>query len=116
MIRKDFRLEQSDIEIINEIKSEMGLRNESDALRYIIRNFKVQSKSDGRIVIATMRKIEERVDLLLDIANTDLINRKEDTLYPVDMVESPVIQKARELRRQKLAHKKQRSDFRKKKR
>lgn len=115
MIRKDFRLEQSDIEIINEIKSEMGLRNESDALRYIIRNFKAQSKPDGRMAIVTLRKIEERVDLLLDISNTDLIKRNEDMLYPVDLVESPVIQKAREFRRQKLAHKKQRSDFKKKK-
>lgn len=115
MIRKEFRLEQSDIEIINEIKTEMGMRNESDALRYIIRNFKTESKSDGRTAIATMRKIEECVDLLLDISNTELIKGKDDTLYPVDMVESPVIQKARELRRQKLAHKKQKSDFRKKK-
>ncbi len=115
MIRKDFRLDQMDIDIISGIKSEMGLRNDSEVLRYIIRNYKEKAKAENRVVVAAVRKIEECVDLLLDISNTDLIKRKEEILYPVDMIESPVIQKARELRQQKLAHKKQRSDFRKKK-
>ncbi len=85
-------------------------------LNYEVKNsqYKKQLEGTNKIHLAVLRSIEEKVDILYDIVNTDLIERKVDTLYPVDMVESPVIQKARELRRQKLAHKKQRSDFRKK--
>ena len=115
MINKLFRLDEEELKIINEVQELYQFSSEAETVRYIIRQYKKQQDTN-KIYLAVLRGIEEKVDILYDIVNTDLIERKVDTLYPVDMVESPVIQKARELRRQKLAHKKQKSDFRKKKR
>lgn len=115
MINKLFRLDEEELKIINEVQGLYQFSSEAETVRYIIRQYKKQMENKNKVYLAVLRGIEEKVDILYDIANTDLIQRKEDTLYPVDLVESPVIQKARELRRQKLAHKKQRSDFKKKK-
>lgn len=115
MQRKNFRMDESDIMIINTVKMQQGLKNESEALRYIIRDYEKKKKEDEKLRTAVLRGIEEKLDLLLDVANTDLIKRSEEVLYPVRMVESPIITKARKLRRQDLSNKKQRSDYNKKK-
>ena len=65
--------------------------------------------------MSILRGIEAKIDLLLDVANTDLIKRGEEVLYPVRMVESPVITKSRKLRKEDLSNRKQRSDYNKKK-
>lgn len=115
MITKLFRLSETEIEIIEAVKKEYNLSSEAEAARYIFQQYDRIQKQNNRIQEAALRGIEEKLDLLLDVANTDLIKRSEEILYPVRMVESPVITKARKLRRQDLSNRKQRSDYNKKK-
>ncbi len=113
-MRKEYRLEESDIKIVEEIKFEMGLKSDSEAIRYIIRQYGRRKESGRNIQLTILRQVEERVDILLDIANTELIERNAEQVYPVRMVESPVISNAKRLRREVLSDKKQRSDYSKK--
>ena len=113
-MRKEYRLEESDIKIVEEIKFEMGLKSDSEAIRYIIRQYGRRKESGRNIQLTIRRQVEERVDILLDIANTELIERNAEQVYPVRMVESPVISNAKRLRREVLSDKKQRSDYSKK--
>lgn len=115
MIRKHFTLTDEEAEIIECAKEELHLKSDSEVIRYILRQYiQTERKEDG-YVLAVLRGIEERVDLLLDVANTDLIKRNEEICYPVSMTESPVIKKARKLRKANLANKKQKADYRNRK-
>lgn len=114
MIKKDIRLDETDITFVNEVREQQGLRSESEAVRYIIRQYRHRQKKEKDVQLAILRAIEEKTDILLDVANTDLMKRREEILYPVRMAESPVISKAKKLRKQELGHKKQRADYRKK--
>ena len=115
MIKKNYWLDEADIAIVNNVKTDLGLSSDSEAVRYLIRQSQKDYRSGNGIQMKILRQIEERVDLLLDIANTELIERNADQVYPVRMAESPVLSNARKLRRQMLADKKQRSDYGKKK-
>lgn len=113
MILKSLRLSETDIEIIHDAQEEQGFSSEAEALRYIIRNYNKTNDQQNKIQIAIMRGIEEKVDLLIDIANTDLIKRNEEIVYPVSMAESEVIRKAREVRKSRLSNMKQKADYKK---
>ncbi len=115
MILKPFRLSETDIEIIHMTQKEQGFSSEAEALRYIVRNYDKAGDKQNKIQITIMRKVEEKLDLLLDVANTDLIKRGDEILYPVSMVESPVIEQARKLRKSGVAHQKQKADYKKRK-
>ncbi len=115
MHRKHYLLDENDIEIINEVQSKMGMASASDALRYIIRQYMELEKKEIGTQLAILRSIEENTVLLLDVANSDLIKRNDKVCYPVSMVESPVIKKAREVRKKDLANKKQKKDYRNRK-
>lgn len=112
MMRKHYLLEESDIKIIEDIMERNGLENASDALRYMIRNFEKTETRENGIQLAILRKIEENTTLLLDVANTDLLKRKDEICYPVSMAESPVIEKARKIHKKDIANKKQKKDYR----
>lgn len=111
MILKPFRLSETDIEIIHTAQKEQGFASEAEALRYIVRSYEKMGNSKNNIQTTILRGIEEKVDLLLDIANTDLIKRDEKTVYPVSMAESEVITKAREVRTTRLSNMKQKADY-----
>lgn len=112
MKQKIFMLAEKDIEIINSVREQQGLKSNAEAVRYILRNYDKTTDQQNKIQIAIMRGIEEKVDLLLDIANTDLIKRDEKSVYPVSMAESEVITKAREVRTTRLSNMKQKADYR----
>ncbi len=114
MIKKNYWLDEADIAIVNDVKTDLGLSSDSEAVRYLIRQSQKDYRSGNGIQMKILRQIEERVDLLLDIANTELIDRNAEQVYPVRMIESPVISNARRLRREVLSDKKQRSDYSKK--
>ena len=115
MITKLFRLSETEIKILKDVQNDYNLSSEAEAARYIIQQYDKLQKQSKKISESVLRGIEEKLDLLLDVANTDLIKRSEEVLYPVRMVESPVITKARKLRKQDLSNRKQRSDYNKKK-
>lgn len=113
MREKLFRLEESDIIIIEAVRAEQGLKSSAEAVRYIIRNYNKISKQQRNLLMTAVRAIEEKTDLLLDVANTNLVKRGDEILYPISMVESPVIQQSRKLRKSRLAHQKQKADYKK---
>lgn len=113
MIKKNYWLDEEDIKIISDVKVNLGLSSDSAAVRYLIREGQKDYKSSNKIQIKILRQIEEGVDLLLDIANTELIEKSATKLYPVKMAASPVISEAKAIRGKMLADKKQRADYKK---
>lgn len=115
MIAKLFNLEETDIENIQRIKKDLGFHSEAEVIRYLIRQYVANERKETGTQLAILRSIEENTVLLLDIANSDLIKRNDKVCYPVSMAESPVITKAREVRKKDLANRKQRKDYRNRK-
>lgn len=115
MIEKHYKFTETDYEIIENVQKKLGFNNSADALRYIIRQYMELERKEIGTQLAILRSIEENTVLLLDIANSDLIKRNDKVCYPVSMAESPVITKAREVRKKDLANRKQRKDYRNRK-
>lgn len=111
MIRKHYMMEEKDLEIIEEVRKNKGLANSAEALRYIIRKYAENEKKETSVNLAILRSIEEKVTILLDAANTDLIKRNDEVCYPVSMVESPVVRRSREVHKKAVSNKKQRKDY-----
>ena len=84
-------------------------------LRYIVRSHIVQNQEENSKLLSILRKVEEKIDILFDIENTKLIQQEAEVLYPVSMLESPVVTKASALRKENLANKKQKADYKKQK-
>ena len=115
MIKKNYRMSEEDLEIIQQIKEKHGFNSDSETLRYIVRNHIVQNQEENSRMISILRQMEEKIDILFDIENTKLIQREAEVLYPVSMLESEVVKKASALRKENLAHKKQKADYKKQK-
>ena len=90
----------------------MGFHSDSETLRYIVRSHIVQNQEENSKLLSILRKVEEKIDILFDIENTKLIQQEAEVLYPVSMLESPVVTKASALRKENLANKKQKADIR----
>ena len=108
MIKKNYRMSEEDLEIIQQVKEQHGFRSDSEALRYIVRSHAAKNQEENRKLLSILRKMEEKIDIMFDIENTKLIQRGAEVLYPVSMLESTV-------RKENLAHKKQKVDYKKKK-
>lgn len=115
MIKKNYRMSEEDLEIIQQVRKQHGFHSDTETLRYIIRNHAAQNQKENSKLLSVLRKVEEKIDIMFDIENTKLIQREAEVLYPVSMLESTVIKKARALRKENLAHKKQKVDYKKKK-
>lgn len=111
MIQKPFRLEESDIEIINEIKKMHGFRSEAEALRYIIRSYSKELQRKNGKIEAIFRNIEEKEDMILDALNTILIENGIEICQPLSLRESAVFVKSREYRKVRLSNLKERRDY-----
>ncbi len=115
MIQKPFRLEQEDIETIQKVKEEYGLKSEAEALRFILRQYRKKEGSINGISVKIFRKIEEMQGLTLDVLNTILIDGQIDGCYPVSEQESKILTELKAYRQERLANLKQRKDYRNKK-
>lgn len=115
MIKKNYRMSEEDLEIIQQVKEQHGFHSDSEALRYIVRSHAAQNQEENSKLLSVLRKMEEKIDIMFDIENTKLIQRGAEVLYPVSMLESTVVKKASALRKENLAHKKQKVDYKKKK-
>lgn len=111
MIQKSFRLEESDIEIINETRMQLGIRSEAEALRYITRNYNKEQNRKNGWADALLRVIEEKEDMILDALNTVLIEKGIKICQPVSLRESAVFTKSKEYRKERLANLKERKDY-----
>ena len=115
MVIKPFRLEEKDIEIIQKVKEEHGLKSEAEAVRFILREYDKKEKSINGISMKMFRSIEEMQELTLDILNTVLVDSRLDVCYPVSEEESEVLAQLKECRKKRLANLKQRKDYKNKK-
>ena len=101
MIKKNYRMNEEDLEVIQQVKKQ--------------RSHIVQNQEENSKLLSILRKVEEKIDILFDIENTKLIQQEAEVLYPVSMLESPVVTKASALRKENLANKKQKADYKKQK-
>ena len=108
MIKKNYRMNEEDLEVIQQVKKQHGFHSDSES--HIVQNQEENSK-----LLSILRKVEEKIDILFDIENTKLIQQEAEVLYPVSMLESPVVTKASALRKENLANKKQKADYKKQK-
>ena len=115
MIKKNYRMNEEDLEVIQQVKKQHGFHSDSETLRYIVRSHIVQNQEENSKLLSILRKVEEKIDILFDIENTKLIQQEAEVLYPVSMLESPVVTKASALRKENLAHTKQKADYQKQK-
>lgn len=115
MIKKNYRMNEEDLEVIQQVKKQHGFHSDSETLRYIVRSHIVQNQEENSKLLSILRKVEEKIDILFDIENTKLIQQEAEVLYPVSMLESPVVTKASALRKENLANKKQKADYKKQK-
>lgn len=94
MIKKNYRMNEEDLEVIQQVKKQHGFHSDSETLRYIVRSHIVQNQEENSKLLSILRKVEEKIDILFDIENTKLIQQEAEVLYPVSMLESPVVTKA----------------------
>lgn len=116
MIQKLFRLEENDIDVIEEVRKQQGFRSEAEALRYIIRRYHKERQREAGRIDAILRSIEEQEELILDAFNTVLIEKGIEICQPVSLRESPVFTKSREYRKERLANLKEKRDYNNRKR
>lgn len=124
MPKKDFILDKEEIEIIQKVKQEKAFKYESQALRYILREYQ---KGEGggsvqdlmrqlNLVTAIIRDIEKNNLQLMDAFNTVLISNDIETCIPVELFESPVFEGSKKYMKERLAKMKQNKDYQNKKR
>ncbi len=122
MVRKTYHMDENTLEILRRVRSENPeLENDSAALRYIVADYEKlktgkQAGKDMKAALVIGRSNEEKLDIILDVLNSFLVATGQETCVPAAYMESPVITKSREYRKDKVAHLKQRKDYEKKKR
>lgn len=121
MVKKIYVLSEKETGIIDETRKQKGfLTNDSAAVRYIISEYErlkeQEAKRNMEILLAIQRDSEEKLDLLLDAANTFLVMSKTDTCIPVSYMESPCFAKSRDYQKERKGKLKQEKDFRNRKR
>lgn len=117
MVKKIYVLTENEIRIINTTKSQNGfLANDSAAVRYIISEYekmkeKEAVKASPGVLLAIQRDSEEKLNRLMDAANTLLVMNKIETCIPANYMESPVFIKSREYEKERKAQLKQKKDY-----
>lgn len=121
MIRKVFQLSEKEIQIIEEVRQQSFLENDSATLRYIIEQYSNMKdirnsiERQMKISLAIQRDSEDMLKRLLDAINTLLIENNLEICFPASYMESPVLTKSREYEKNNLAHLKQQKDSKLKK-
>ena len=70
MIKKNYRMNEEDLEVIQQVKKQHGFHSDSETLRYIVRSHIVQNQEENSKLLSILRKVEEKIDILFDIENT----------------------------------------------
>lgn len=128
-MRKHFIVSEKEIKILEDIKKENDfLENDSAALRYIFSEYERLKNIEKKLVaqnevvtkeIRTIKTINQSIEsiseIMLDAVNTILISNDQSVCYPVSYIESPVVTKSKQYKKDKLADLKQQKDYIKKK-
>lgn len=125
MMRKNFTISEAEVIILKQIQTENSfLENDSAALRFALSEYVKLKKmeetvmqenqemlSELKILKSIMKSIESENDCFFDAINTMLIEAGTQICYPVAYMESPVITKSKQYRKEKLAELKQKKDY-----
>ena len=133
-MRKYLEVPEDNLEILQQVKLEQGLRTDSAAMNYIIAEYdrlhKKEKDDDQKLedflnklmnhrVMTRIRFASETAEknsiYLLDAINTMLQKEQIHDAVPLEMIPSPVIETSKELYKQKLDHFKQQAENRKRK-
>lgn len=133
-MRKYLEVPEDNLEILQQVKLEQGLRTDSAAMNYIISEYdrlhKKEKDDDQKLedflntlmnhrVMTRIRFASETAEknsiYLLDAINTMLQKEQIYDAVPLEMIPSPVIETSKELYKQKLDHFKQQAENRKRK-
>lgn len=133
-MRKYLEVPEDNLEILQQVKLEQGLRTDSAAMNYIISEYdrlhKKEEDDDQKLedflnmlmnhrVMTRIRFASETAEknsiYLLDAINTMLQKEQIYDAVPLEMIPSPVIETSKELYKQKLDHFKQQAENRKRK-
>lgn len=133
-MRKYLEIPEDNLEILQQVKLEQGLRTDSAAMNHIISEYdrlhKKEKDDDQKLedflnklmnhrVMTRIRFASETAEknsiYLLDAINTMLQKEQIYDAVPLEMIPSPVIETSKELYKQKLDHFKQQAENRKRK-
>lgn len=124
-MRKQFSLEEIDLDIINKVKKDFSFRNESETLRYILRRFSKNEqklnfiaddvyfkfKDDITRLRLGLRTAEQNSIIILDLLNTLLYEYKIDILMPAySYTTHDLVTKSKERIKEIIEANKQRKD------
>lgn len=120
-VRKNIYFTDEEYEKLQEIKEEYGLKNDSAAMRFLMKTGELSQNIAKNVVTEieenymksqrlrySTRTAEENSVLLLDAVNTILYAMKLNELIPVDKQESPLIKESRKRLDEKIENRKQR--------
>lgn len=125
MMRKNFTISEAEVAILKQIQTENSfLENDSATLRFVLSEYVKLKKmeetvmqenqemlSELKILKSIMKSIENENDCFFDAINTMLIESGSQICYPVTYMESPVITKSKQYRKEKFAELKQKKDY-----
>lgn len=126
--QRNFYLSDKDMEILEQFKEENGFSSNSNAVSYLIRHSK--DKEEEKIAKAVSEELdkhyyskerlrwstqtaEQNSIVMLDAINTLLFMFDAETLIPADNAPHKVITQSKHMMKEKIAHFKQMSDDRK---
>ena len=114
-ITKSFTLTPKEIQIIEQVKSDAGITNDSAALRYILKRYTEITSGDleknMREPLLAVREDNSTSRQILESLNS-LFLQLDIQSVPSEVAESPVISDARESIARELSQRKQKKDYR----
>lgn len=121
-MRKEFNLNEEEIDILKSIMKEKRFDKEVEAVRFLIHGYSNRKMEDQLVEANQQLKILEKIvkgievdnTLMKDAINTFLISSNMQTCIPASLSESPVYTKSKEYQKQQAIKNKQRKDYRSK--
>lgn len=124
MARKNYIISDESLEILSEIVAAEGLKSETAAIEFLIQRYALQhSREEEAIQVAARlireplavasaagRSADQKLDILLDVLNSILVQQGYSQYYPTDKYVSTIIEQAKEQQKIRLAEKKQYKD------
>lgn len=129
-MQKIFNLDEEDIEVLKKIQIDNeGINTDVAAVRFLIRKYKYdviepreqeEEKKQELINLIKQMKItlniaERNSEICLDALNTLLFNSSEEKCVLKEEITHPVIERSETRIKEKIAHNKQKKDFRRNK-
>lgn len=130
-MEKYLRLEEEHLNLLEEIKEKQNIKTDTKAMKYILDEYIEYQKKEYIItkivekynkqfddilkgIKATTADLEDKMTIITDILNTELILQKKEQCIPLKVMESPVITQSKQHRKYNKGKKIQTNIYRKK--